>query len=163
VSTQSVLQSGSVTPGHLMAAVTDGVIGDAGFSFANTYSQLQSTILGVNFNAANTDNPISINLPAGFTRYRINRILISGASGTLTTATCSVYTQAAAAGVNIVASATACTISTNLGDTNNNMQSLTIVNQNTIALNDTTIYFRTQTAQGVAATANVSCFYEPLP
>ena len=158
-----ILQSGNVTPGHLWAVVTDGVAGDAGVTFNNTLGLFRSDVLGINFNAANSDNPISINLPVGFTKYRIDRIVISGASGTLSTATCSVYTQPAAAGVNIVASATAITIVTSLGDTNNNMQSLTIVTQNTLALVDTTIYFRVQTAQGVIATGNVSVFFEPLP
>ena len=40
------------------------------------------------------------------------------------------WTQAGAAGVNIVASGTAITVSTNLADTNNNLQLLTIINQN---------------------------------
>lgn len=158
-----ILQSGQVTPQHLASFVTDGVIGDAGVTFNNTLGLFRSDVLGINFNATSTDFPISINLPVGYTKYRIDRILISGASGTLTTATCSVYTQAAAAGVNIVASATGITITTSLSDTVNNMQSLTVVAQNTTAFVDTTIYFRVQTAQGVIATGNVSVFYEPLP
>jgi len=81
-----ILQSGNVTPGHLWAVVTDGVAGDAGVTFNNTLGLFRSDVLGINFNAANSDNPISINLPVGFTKYRIDRIVISGASGTLSTA-----------------------------------------------------------------------------
>ncbi len=158
-----VLQSGSVTPLHLAAWTTDGVIQDSGVTFNNTLGLFRSDVLGINFNATNTDFSIPINLPIGYTRYQINRIVISGASGTLTTATCGVWTQAGAAGTNIVTTGTALTITTNLGDTNNNMQQLTLVNQNTLILNDTTIFLRVQTPQGNAATANVSVIYAPFP
>ena len=61
----NVLQSGQVTPQHLAAFVTDGVIGDAGVTFNNTLSFYRSDVLGINFNATNQDTPIPINLPAG--------------------------------------------------------------------------------------------------
>jgi hypothetical protein len=63
----------------------------------------------------------------------------------------------------VVASGTAITVNQTAGDTNNNMQSLTIVDQNTLALTDTILFFRVQTAQGSAALGNVSIFYQPLP
>lgn len=158
-----ILQSGQVTPGHLAAWTTDGVLQDAGVTFLNTYGLFVSTMLGVNFNNANTDNAINVNLPAGYTRYRIDRIVISGASGTLTTATVGVFTEAAALGTAIVASGSAVTVSTASSDTNNNMQSLTIVDQNTLAWIDTPVFFRVQTPQGSPALATVTCFYQPLP
>jgi hypothetical protein len=40
-----VLQSGVVTPGHLTAWATDGVIEDSGVTFTNTYGMFQSTVL----------------------------------------------------------------------------------------------------------------------
>jgi hypothetical protein len=158
-----VLQSGNITPGHLAAFITDGVIGDAGVTFTNTYGLFSSAVSGINFNAANTDNPIPINLPVGYTKYRIHQILISGASASLTTATCGVFTQEAAAGLGVVATGTAITVAQTAGDTNNNMQSLTIVDQNTLALVDTVLFFRVQNAQGSAALATVTCFYQPIP
>ena len=158
-----VLQSGSVTPLHLAAWTTDGVIQDSGVTFNNTLGMFQSTIVGVNFNLTNADNQILINLPAGFTRWRCEKILISGASGTLTTATCSVYTQPAAGGFPIVSSGTSITVTTGAIDTNNNLQSLTIQDQNTQAFSDTAIYFRVQNPQGNAATGNITVLYEPLP
>lgn len=158
-----VLQSGQVTPTHLASWTTDGVVQDSGVTIGNTYGTFRADALGVNFNVTNQDFPIAVNLPAGFTRYRIQFIALSGASGTLTTATCSMYTQIGAAGVNIVASGTAITVNTNLNDTNNNFQLFTVVNQNTLCLVDTTIYFRVQNPQGVAATGNISIFYQPLP
>lgn len=156
-------QSGQVTPGHLAAWVTDNVLSDAGVQFNNTYGKFVFTLQGVNFNLANNDNPININLPLGYTRYRIEQIIISGASGPLSTATCGVFTQAGAAGTPIVTSGSAITVTTGAADTANNMQSLTINNQSTAAYNDLMLFFRTQTPQGAPATGSVSIFYQPLP
>lgn len=158
----SVLQSGVVTPGHLASWTTDGVIQDSGATFTNTYGMFSSVIQGIKFNSANTDNSIPINLPAGYTKYRIHQILISGATASLSTATCGVFTEEGAAGLPVVGSGTAITVTQTAGDTNNNMQSLTIVDQNTLALTDTTLFFRVQNPQGTTAFGNVSIFYQPL-
>ena len=159
-----VEQSGTnITPSHLTAWVTTGVIGDAGFSYANTYGRLQVSAPGLNFNAANTDNPINIALPAGFTRYRIALIIISGASAAINMATCGVFTAQSAGGTAVVTTGTAITVTATAGDTNNNMQSLPVNDQNTMFFIDATLYFRVQTAEGSSATANVNIFYEPLP
>ena len=158
-----ILQSGTVTPGHLASFVTDGVVGDAGVTLSNTQGQFVAVSTNINFNAANTDNPISINLPAGYTRYRISNILISGSSGTLASCTCGVFTGVGAGGNAVVAGGTAVTITTNVLDANNNMQFLTVIQQNTTAWSDIVLYFRVQAPQGVAATASVSIRYEPLP
>ena len=117
----------------------------------------------INFNSANTDNAIAIALPTGFTTYLIDKIYITGASGTLTTATCGVFTAAAGGGTAIVTSATAITVNTASANTNNNTQSLTVNNANTLAYNLATIYFRVQSAEGSAATANVVIHIIPLP
>lgn len=156
-------QSGLVTPGHLAAWVTDNVLADAGVQFNNTYGKFVSTLQGVNFNSGNNDNAVSINLPLGYSRYRIEQIIISGASASLSTATCGVFTQQGANGVPIVTTSTAITVTSSLNDTNNNMQVLTVNNQSTLAFSDTVIYFRVQTPQGSPALGNVSIFYQPLP
>jgi len=158
-----ILQSGAVTPNHLAAFVTDGVVADAGVAFAQSFGILATTVLNINFNAANVDNVIPIPLPLGYTRYRISGIHIAGASGTLTTATCGVFTAVSGGGLAVVTGGTALTINTSVADTNNNAQSLTVVNQNTLALSDPVLYFRLQNAQGSAATANLTLFYQPLP
>ena len=158
-----VLQSGTVTPGHLVTFATDSVIQDAGVTFSNTYGMFSYTKQQINFNSTNTDNPLLVNLPAGYTRYRVHQILISNASQTLTTATCGVFTQSGALGTAIVTTGSAITVSQSAEDTINNMQALTINNQNTMSLIDTTLYFRVQTAQGAAATGTVTVFYQPLP
>jgi hypothetical protein len=158
-----ILQSGSVVPGHLAAWLTDGVIDDAGVTIANTYAKFLSTIKAVNFNQANVDNLILVKLPATYGRWRCSRIVLSNPSGNLSTATCGVFTGTGGTGTAIVSGSTAITITTNMIDTDDNAQSLTINNQNTEALSDTAIYFRLQTPQGNAAYADVSVFYEPLP
>ena len=158
-----ILQSGTVTPGHLVSFVTDGVAGDAGVAVPNLSGILSAVVTNVNFNSANTDNPISINLPSGFLRYRIHDILISGATASCVSATVGVFTQAGGLGTAVVSGSTPVTVSSTVPDAINTMQSLTVVNQNTVAFVDSTLYFRVQNAQGTAATANVTINYEPLP
>src|SRR5215472_882570 len=87
-----VLQSGSVTPGHLASWTTDG------------------NVLGINFNASNSDTPIPILLPAGYSRYRIEQIIISGPTAALNTATCGVFTATGGGGTAVVTSGTGVTI-----------------------------------------------------
>lgn len=116
----------------------------------------------VDFNSANTDTAFPIVLPAGFTRYRVAGLRISGASASLTTATCGLFTAAAAGGTAIVTSGSTITVSTASEATNNNAQQFTINNQNTITHNAATLYFRVQNPQGSAATGNVALIIEPL-
>ena len=159
----SVLQSGSVTPGHIATWTTDGVIQDSGVSIPSISGILSSSKLQINFNSGNTDNPIQIGLPPGFTRYRVNKILISGAASAVNSATCGVFTAQSAGGVAVVTGATAVTVSQTAPDTNNNMQSLSINDQDTMFFSDPVLYFRVQNPEGIAALANVTVFYEPLP
>ena len=158
-----ILQSGNITPAHLVSWTTDGVVQDAGVAIAATYGVFNAVISGVNFSLFNTDFPISLPLPTGFTRYRIHDIIISGASASLASATCGVFTQAGGLGQAIVTGSTAVTITATAADTINNMQVLTINNQNIVAWSDTTIYFRVQTNLGTFQTASVTVNYEPLP
>lgn len=158
----SVIQSGQVTPTHLVTWTADGVVQDSGLTFTNTYGMFSSTVLQINFNSANTDNPIPINLPQNYTWYRIHQILLYGATSSLNSATCGVFTQQGASGTQVVSSGTAITVTQTTGDTNNNLQAFTINDQNTMALFDTTLYFRVQSAQGSPALGSVSIFYQPL-
>jgi hypothetical protein len=125
-------------------------------------SIISITAYGVNFNTANTDNPISIVLPPGYSRYRISSIEISGASGSLSSSTFGVFTAVSAGGTAIVTSGTAGTITTGSENTNNNTQSPTINNTGTQSYTLGTLYFRVQNAQGVAAAANVTFHIYPL-
>ena len=158
-----ILQSGAITPNHLCSWISDGVIGDSGATLINTQAIFRSTITAVNFNLINSDNQILVNLPAGYTRWRCNRVQITNPSGALNTATCGLFTGTAASGVQIVTSGSAITITTNSMDTNNNAQALTINNGGTLIYSDTAVYFRLQVGQGVAATADVTVEYEVFP
>lgn len=117
---------------------------------------------GVNFNLPNNDNPLNIVLPPGFTRYRIPTIRIMNPSGTLTTATCSLFSAAGGAGIALIGNPSPITVSTAADNTNNNLQTMGGTNTNTMTINPTTIFFRTLTPQGVAATADVLVEVEPL-
>ena len=96
-----ILQSGNVTPGHLAAWVTDGVLADAGAP-GSMYAPYYANGVVVNFNGANTDTPIAIALPTGFTRYQVVGCIISGASHTLVTATAGLFTAPGGTGTAIV-------------------------------------------------------------
>lgn len=122
---------------------------------------LAVTVTGVNFNSANTDTAITIALPTGYTRWRLNGCNITGASGSLTTATAGIFTGAGGTGVTLSAD-TALTVSTASENTNNNCQGMNIINGGTTSLTVTTIYFRVGTPQGVAATANLFIFVIPV-
>lgn len=108
----------------------------------------------VNFNAANTDTQLLLNIPSDVLRYSINSVRINNASASISTATVGVFTAAAAGGQTIAANQ-AITVTATATDTNNNTQSLTLTNANTMAYNDTTLFIRVGTAQGSAATADV--------
>lgn len=132
-------------------------------------SQIKVTLTGVNFNSANTDNAVAFTLPTGLTRFNLGKVLISGASGSLSSATFGVFTAASGGGAALVASGTAGTITTASDATNNNMQAPALVNAGTesfVAANlatANTIYFRVQTAEGSAVTANVDIWLQPMP
>jgi hypothetical protein len=122
-----------------------------------------TVVTGVNFNSTNTDTSLAITLPTGFTRYMVSSLRISGASVSISTATCGLFTAAGGGGVPIVTAATAITVTTASDNTNNNSQSFTINNQNTQSFTATPLFFRVAAAEGSAATANVSVAYVPLP
>jgi len=115
---------------------------------------------GVNFNAGNTDNAFAITIPNGFTRYRVSSAIISQASASLTTATCSLWTGAGGTGIALVASGSAITVNTANENTTNNSQSLTATGVATVTA--ATLYFRVQTAQGSAATGTVTLIIQPV-
>ena len=118
---------------------------------------------GVDFNDDNSDTEIPIKLPSGFTRFRVGGVFISGANGTLTTATCGLFTAAAAGGVAVVTGGSAITVANGTANTNNNAQSLTVNNQSTLVYSVESLFFRVGTAQGAARTADVSILIQPLP
>jgi hypothetical protein len=119
------------------------------------------TATGVNLNSI-ADTVIPITLPSGFTRFKVSALHISNASISLTTAQIALYSAASAGGFNIVAP-TVTGITSTATDTNLNSFAATIIDTGTITFNDANIYFRVTTAQGAAATADVTLIITPLP
>jgi hypothetical protein len=115
----------------------------------------------VNFNAGNTDTAFTVPIPTGFIRYQVIAIIISGASGTLTTATCGVFTATGGGGVAIVTAASGITVSTAAENTLNNSQGLVVNNAAAQSYTANPLYFRVATAQGVAATGIVTIVVRP--
>jgi len=164
--TGASLSTNGVDPNTIFPGSANGIANGSNFD-GGPYSTsnpgfLSVAIANINFNSANTDTAFVIPLPAGFSTYQIQSIKISSASGTLTTATCAVYTGAGAAGTQIVASGTGVTVSTAAANTANNMQTLTLQNVgSTQSINYSALYFRVQTQEGSAATATVTITYQP--
>lgn len=121
---------------------------------ARTPAYISVVAKGLNFNQTSTDNSIAFTLPAGTTTYKVEKVTVWGASHTLTTATASLYTAASAGGANICADQ-ALTPTSGTADTALDMQDLTIASATT-AFTDTPLFFRLGTAEGAAATANVT-------
>lgn len=116
----------------------------------------------VDFNSGNSDWPVTIVLPTGFTRYRVAAGYISGADHTLTTATVGLFTAAGGTGTAIVTGGTAITLSSSSENTNNNTMALPINNSTTQSYTIMTLYLRVGTAEGAAATGIVTLTIAPL-
>ena len=127
------------------------------------------TSKGVNFNSANTDTGVALtNFPAWASRFTVNSVLITNASGTLTTASAGVFTSTSAGGNTLAVNQTL-TVTNSTDATANNMQALTLTNVSTASYllsalpHSPTLYVRVGTAQGVAATADVTLTLHPIP
>lgn len=157
--------SGSVSFGGLVTA-SNGLTTSGAVSFSGASpGMLLAKVTGVNFNSANTDNAITISLPSGFTRWRMSSMVISNVSAVpLTTATFGVFTSTGGGGVTIVTGGTATNVTSIAANTAGNGQSLpVVVLGGSTWMNVSTIYFRVQTAQGSAATGDVTIAYIPVP
>jgi hypothetical protein len=146
------VSGGAANATDVTAAQVNGMLGVGSILFKAS----------VNFNVANTDTVIPITLPAGYTRYLVAQVRISGASASLTTATCGVFTGAGGTGVAVVSAASAITVSSASENTANNAQSLTIASGVTQTITAANLYFRVGTAQGSAATGTVTIAITPV-
>ncbi len=148
----TVLQSGSVTPGHGAKWVTDNVLGDAG---SNPYSQrVLASLLNANFNDTG-DQPIL--LPATLQAFQLTGIIVTNASVSLTTAAGGFYPRASKAGTALVANTQVYSaLTTALLLMNLTLTSYAQTNRFSRAqLPDWTIYFALTAAQGVNCTADI--------
>lgn len=123
-------------------------------------TRLVGVFLGVNANAATTDFAIPLLLLPG-ANFVIDSVLLNNASTSLTTATYGVFTATGGGGVTIVTNAatnlSALTVPTSniLATAGSGLAATattTVFNQTTLA---NTLYVRTGTAQGGAATYDI--------
>jgi len=140
-------------------------IGGAAYQLTKTSGRIEYVATGVNFNSSG-DTAIALALPPLSTRYLVDSVRVSNASHSLVTATAGVFTGAGGTGTAIVTGASAITVSATADATNNNAQSFTVNNKDTESYTIAsypTLYFRIGTAEGVAATADVTITITPLP
>lgn len=137
------------------------------FSDPIAFAALQyPTMLGgsvaVDFNAANTDHAIAITLPSGVTKYRLQNIIVenTGDTASLTTARGGLFGAAAGGSPTLIADQALSAITSNTVNVAANFLNLGAV---AAAVNFTTLYWRTSTAQGAAATGKVYIIIQPLP
>jgi hypothetical protein len=124
---------------------------------------LEFTLSAANFNST-ADQPITITLPTGRTRYQLLAVIVSNPSISLTTAVGGIYTAAAKGGVAVVGAGTVySTLTTNTAGTSGSLFSPGITNSTTAFYNSATLYFALTTAQGAAATADITIQIRPLP
>jgi hypothetical protein len=114
----------------------------------------------INFGNANTDTTAAIAIPAGFTRYRVLEVMISGVGASIATGTMGVFSGAGRTGQTIAANQ-ATNVSATAENTNLNALSLTQTNATTESYTFTTLFIRVGTS-GAATTGTVSIYIEPL-
>jgi hypothetical protein len=149
----AVAITGGTVTGITDLAVADGGTGASTAAGARANLNLLSGygILGsataINCNSANNDNAVTM-LSA---RYVIDKIMFDNASISLTTATAGVFTAVAAGGTTIAADQVLSALTASTKFKNLTLQTIATTDVFTIG----TLYVRTGTAQGSAATVNV--------
>ncbi len=162
--------NGTMAANSIKCNNTGGVALSTDCTAANVAAYTTPTLwasAAVDFNTTNTDYPITVTLPTGFTKYQLAsiRIFNSGTTASLTTATYGVWTGAAETGTLLVTSGTVLSaITSNAALTSSALTSPSLALTNFwISSATTTIYFRMKTAQGAAASGTVVLQIIPFP
>jgi len=147
-----VLQSGNITPGHVVTWATDGVIQDGGALQAT--KQVLATLLSADFNSI-ADQPLL--LPSSMTAFAITGIIVTNSQISLTTASGGFYPQTSKGGTAIVANSqvySSLTGATKL--LNCTIEATALATYYTRGnVPDWAIYLSLTVAQGINATADV--------
>ena len=148
-----IVQSGIITPGHLVDWITDGVVGDAGPALAG--NKVLGSIFMADFNST-FDQPIT--LAQSLTAFQLSGIIVTNASVSLTSAIGGFYPLASKAGSSLVLASQA--YSSLTGPNILLQPSLTAYATTTrfsrsVLTSSWAIYLSLSTAQGVPATADV--------
>lgn len=167
----SVDGSGNLISRMAAKSIKGNSAGSAGASSDLTVAQTQALLGypmmlggfldGINCNATNTDNAITITSPT--TNYRIFQVLLqnTGSTASLTTATFGVFSTTGGGGTTIVNSGSVMTTMTSNAVNGADMQAYSSATLG--AFNFGTVQLRTQTAQGAACTINAYVYIQPLP
>ena len=152
-----ILQSGNVTPGHLVSWVTAGVVADGGPPLGTSETVL-AQLLGANFN---TTNDQTIPIVDTITKFCLTRIIVTNTSLSLTTAAGGFYPAPSKGGTSIVANTqvySALTAASKLmNPTLTSFGSGTLFDADATVpiLTNASVYFSLTTAQGAACTADI--------
>jgi hypothetical protein len=149
----SIVQSGNVTPNHLVSWVAPGVVADGGPSLGASETVL-AQLLGANFN---TTDDQAIPIVSTITRFCLTRLIVTNPSLSLTTAVGGFYPQPSKGGTAIVANtqvySTLTAASKLLNPTLTSYGSTTVFDST--ILTAFSLYFALTTPQGVAATGDI--------
>jgi hypothetical protein len=149
----SIVQSGNVTPNHLVSWVAPGVVADGGPSLGASETVL-AQLLGANFN---TTDDQAIPIVSTITRFCLTRLIVTNPSLSLTTAVGGFYPQPSKGGTAIVANTQVySTLTAAFKLLNPTLASFgsTTVFDSTI-LTAFSIYFALSVAQGAPCTADI--------
>ena len=120
---------------------------------------------GINANAGTTDTAIPITVPSllsGGGTYYLEKVVLSNASVSLTTATAGVFTAASGGGTALASDQALSTLTHAALNAAGSAFSMTLATGATTgALNASTLYFRVGTAQGAAATVDARFYCRP--
>lgn len=149
-----------------VTAVAASVTALANNYVTNTrFPNLRYLLIGVNANAV-ADNPITITLPTGATRFRVANISLinTGATASLTAAQYGIFSAAAGGGTAYVAAGAVLTGLTATGlSAAGAFANATNVGATIMFPSGTQFFFRITTGQGAAATIDVIFVIEPYP
>lgn len=137
----------------------------AALLFPNGVAQVfGGKLTGANMNSTG-DQAITISLPAGFTRWRLNNIFVMNASISLTTAVGGLYTATSKGGTTIIANTQTYSALTGAADNSTGgFHALTNIAAVTATIfNLSTIYLSLTTPQGATATADFYVSVTPFP
>jgi hypothetical protein len=119
--------------------------------------------VNVDFNSANTDFPITLVLPSKRFRFETIFVINTGTTASLTTARGGLFTAAAGGGTALVADQALAAITSNTVAVSANNLAVGSANTGWWDTTTPTVFWRTSTAQGAAATGRVFVYIRPMP
>jgi len=136
-----------------------GTWGTNGIFVGNIYYSIR--VPSVNLNSTG-DTAITINLPTGWTRYRVDKLWVLHASTSLTTAKVGLYTAASQGGTALLTTAQTALSPVTSTSENTAANDYSVPLTINISLNVATLYLNVGTAQGAPATADFIVAIYPM-